>query len=142
MRDVKNDRDYFVSIGDSIGDNIVQRIGKGLVTLDDDTEFTMASFGFLNTSATTRREKISGSAKGKDSTVASGEKTAEQQDSTGVRQRTNRGRVSGSRSGSVDWQSQMQNFQNASPEERQNMIQQFREMRGGRRGGRSRGRNR
>ena len=105
-----------------------------MVQLDDNTKFTQPSFGFLNTSATTRRRGTSRSTKSADSTNASGEKTTETQNSTGVRQRTSRGRVGGSGSGGVDWQSQVQNFQNASPEERQNMIQQFRSMRGRGRG--------
>ena len=134
IRDARNGRAYFVSVGDNIGDNVVQKIDRGMVQLDDNTKFTQPSFGFLNTSATIRRRGTSRSTKSADSTVASEEKTTEQQDDTGVRQRTSRGRVGGSRSGGVDWQSQVQNFQNASPEERQNMIQQFRSMRGRGRG--------
>ena len=141
IRDVRYGRDYFVGIGDNIGDNIVQKIDRGMVQLDDDTKFTQPSFGLLNT-GTTRRERTSRSTKSADSTSASGEKTTEQQDDTRVRQRTSRGRVGGSGSGGVDWQSQVQNFQNSSPEERQRMIEQFRSMRGNRGGGRGRGRNR
>ena len=141
IRDVRYGRDYFVGIGDNIGDNIVQKIDRGMVQLDDDTKFTQPSFGLLNT-GTTRRERTSRSTKSADSTSASGEKTTEQQDDTRVRQRTSRGQVGGSGSGGVDWQSQVQNFQNASPEERQQMIEQFRSMRGSRGGGRGRGRNR
>ena len=141
IRDVRYGRDYFVGIGDSIGDSVVQKIDRGMVQLDDDTKFTQPSFGLLDT-GTSRRKRTSRSTKSADSTNASGEKTTETQNSTGVRQRTGRGRVGGSGSGGVDWQSQVQNFQNASPEERQSMIEQFRSMRGSRGGRRGRGRNR
>ena len=140
IKDVRYGRDYFVGIGDSIGDSVVQKIDRGMVQLDDDTKFTQPSFGLLNTD-TNRRKRTGRSTKSADSTDASGEKT-EQQDSTRVRQRTSRGRVGGSGSGGVDWQSQVQNFQNASPEERQKMIEQFRSMRGSRGGGRGRNRGR
>ena len=126
IKDVRYGRDYFVGIGDSIGDSVVQKIDRGMVQLDDDTKFTQPSFGLLNT-GTTRRKRTGRSTKSADSTKTSGEKT-EQQDSTRVRQRTSRGRVGGSGSGGVDWQAQVQNFQNASPEERQKMIEQFRSM--------------
>jgi hypothetical protein len=140
IKDVRYGRDYFVGIGDSIGDSVVQKIDRGMVQLDDDTKFTQPSFGLLNT-GTTRRKRTGRSTKSADSTKTSGEKT-EQQDSTRVRQRTSRGRVGGSGSGGVDWQAQVQNFQNASPEERQKMIEQFRSMRGNRGGRRGRGRSR
>ena len=143
IRDVRYGRDYFVGVGDNIGVNIVQKIDRGMVQLDDDTKFTQPSFGLLNT-GTGRRERTSRSTKSADSTSASEEKTTKQQNSTGVRQRTSRGRVGGSGSGGVDWQAQIQNFQNSSPDERQRMIEQFRSMRGdgNRGGGRRRGRNR
>ena len=140
IKDVRYGRDYFVGIGDSIGNSVVQKIDRGMVQLDDDTKFTQPSFGLLNT-GTTRRKRTGRSTKSADSTKTSGEKT-EQQDSTRVRQRTSRGRVGGSGSGGVDWQAQVQNFQNASPEERQKMIEQFRSMRGNRGGRRGRGRSR
>tara|TARA_B100000809_G_scaffold163583_1_gene160908 strand:- start:1673 stop:2287 length:615 start_codon:yes stop_codon:yes gene_type:complete len=136
IKDVKYGRDYFVGVGDNVGDRIVQKIDRGMVQLDDDTKFTQPSFGLLNT-GTTRRQRTSGSTKSADSTSAS-EETTKQQNTTGVRQRTSRGRVDGSGSGGVDWQAQVQNFQNSSPEERQRMIEQFRSMRGNRQGGRGR----
>jgi hypothetical protein len=136
IKDVRYGRDYFVGIGDSIGNSVVQKIDRGMVQLDDDTKFTQPSFGLLNT-GTTRRKRTSGSTKSADSTKTSGEKTEED-----TRVRTTRGRVGGSGSGGVDWQAQVQNFQNASPEERQKMIEQFRSMRGSRGGGRGRNRGR
>ena len=136
IKDVKYGRDYFVGVGDNVGDRIVQKIDRGMVQLDDDTKFTQPSFGLLNT-GTTRRQRTSRSTKSADSTSAS-EETTKQQNTTGVRQRTSRGRVDGSGSGGVDWQAQVQNFQNSSPEERQRMIEQFRSMRGNRQGGRGR----
>ena len=131
IRDVRNDRDYFVSVGDSIGDSVVQRIGKRLVTLDDDTEFIAKSFGFLNVIQKGRRSRKTGSVSTRDSTTVpsktSGEHTQEPET---VRQGTRSGRMRGGE----QWQAQIQQFQNASPEERQKMIQEFRSQGRNRRG--------
>ena len=133
IRDVRNDRDYFVSVGDSIGDSVVQRIGKRLVTLDDDTEFIAKSFGFLNVIQKGSRSRKTGAVSTTDSTTipskTSGEHTQEPET---VRQGTRRRTEGG------QWQARMSQFQNASPEERQTMIEQFRQMRGNRGGGRGR----
>ena len=56
-------------------------------------------------------------------------KTTEEKD-TGVRQRTRR---RSGRTGGGQWQAQIEQFQNASPEERQKMIQEFRNRMGNRR---------
>ena len=133
VRDVRNDRDYFVSIGDSIGDTVVQRIGKRLVTLDDDTEFIAESFGFLNVKQKGSRSRKTGSVSTRDSiTVPSKTSGEHTQEPETVRQGTRRGSEGG------QWQARMSQFQNASPEERQSMIEQFRSMRGNRGGGRGR----
>ena len=131
IRDVRNDRDYFVSVGDSIGDSVVQRIGKRLVTLDDDTEFIAKSFGFLNVIQKGSRSRKTGAVSTTEYTTipskTSGEHTQEPETvRQGTRMRTEGGQ----------WQARMSQFQNASPEERQTMIEQFRQMRGIRGGGR------
>jgi len=133
IRDVRYGRDYFVGVGDTVGDNTVQEISRGLVRLDGE-EIKGESFGFLNTEVGKRSETRKRSSTSTSS--GTGTKITETKEDTRVRQRTRSGRT-----GNVDWQAQVQRFQNASPEERQSMIEQFRAMRGNRGGG-SRGRRR
>ena len=136
IRDVRYGRDYFVGIGDNIGNSVVEEIHRGVVRLDG-KEIEGDTFGFINTSVRKRSEtKKKG---GTSTSSGTGTKITKTKEDTGVRQRTN----SRGRTGNVDWQAQVQRFQNASPEERQNMIEQFRAMRGNRGGGgRGRRRNR
>lgn len=129
IREIRNGRDYFVGVGDSIGDTIVQEIRRGMVRLDGDTKFSMASFGLLNTE--NRKGRAKTTAEGKTSTTNSTSKLPEQE-SRRVRQRTRR--LEGRTRGGGQWQAQIEQFQNASPEERQKMIQEFRQRMGNRRG--------
>lgn len=136
IRDVRYGRDYFVGIGDNVGSGVVEEIHRGLVQLDGE-EIKGETFGFLDTSVNrqTKSRKSSGKSTSSETSTKS---TETKKEDTGVRQRTSRGR-----SGGADWQSRIDQFQNASPEERQSMIEQFRSMRGNRGGdGRGRRRNR
>ena len=136
IRDTRNGRDYFVGIGDNVGTNVIQEIHRGLVQLDGE-EIKGDTFGFINTSVRKRTQ----TRKGNSTSTSSGtgnKSTETKKEDTGVRQRTR-----SVRSGGADWQSRIDQFQNASPEERQSMIEQFRSMRGNRGGGgRGRRRNR
>ena len=134
IRDVRYGRDYFVGIGDNIGNSVVEKIHRGVVRLDG-KEIKGDTFGFINTSVRKRSETKKKS--GTSTSSGTGTKITKTKEDTGVRQRTS----SRGRTGNVDWQAQVQRFQNASPEERQSMIEQFRAMRGNRGGG-SRGRRR
>ena len=136
IRDTRYGRDYFVGIGDTVGDNTVQEIHRGMVRLDEE-EIKGDTFGFINTSVRKRTSTRRGS--GKSTSSETGTKSTEtKKEDTGVRQRTSSGRTGG-----ADWQARIDQFQNASPEERQSMIEQFRQMRGNRGGGgRGRRRNR
>ena len=140
IRDMRNGRDYFVGIGDNVGSGVVEEIHRGLVRLDEE-EIKGDTFGFINTSA--RKRTSTRKSSGKSTSSGTGTKSTEiqaTQDDTRVRSRTIRGRVGG---GGEDWQARISQFQNASPEERQSMIEQFRSMRGNRGGdGRGRRRNR
>ena len=129
IRNVRNGRDYFVGIGDSIGDNSVQEIHRGMVQLDGE-KISGEIFGLLDTSVNKRRKTQNGKVGSSTSSGTGNKSTGAKEGSTEntpVRQRTNRGRTGGE-----DWQARMSQFQNASPEERQSMIEQFRQMRGGR----------
>ena len=136
IRDMRNGRDYFVGIGDNVGSGVVEEIHRGLVRLDEE-EIKGDTFGFINTSV--RKRTSTRKRSGTSTSSGTGTKSTEtKKEDTGVRQRTSRGR-----SGGADWQSRIDQFQNASPEERQSMIEQFRSMRGNRGGdGRGRRRNR
>ena len=136
VRETRNGRDYFVSVGDRIGDTIVQGISKRLVTLNDNGELRAKSFGLLNVGIS--RKRTSSTTKGSSSTsketVSADKETEDTETTQGVRQRTRRGRTGGG----GQWQAQIEQFQNASPENRQRMIQEFRQMRGNRPRGRNR----
>ena len=136
VRETRNGRDYFVGIGDNVGSSVVEEIHRGLVRLDEE-DIKGETFGFLDTSV--NRQTKSRKSSGKSTSSGTSTKSTEtKKEDTGVRQRTSSGRTGG-----ADWQSRIDQFQNASPEERQSMIEQFRSMRGNRGGdGRGRRRNR
>ena len=134
VRETRNGRDYFVGVGDAIGDNIVQKIDRGMVRLDDNREFRAQSFGLLNVGSS--RKRTGSASRGSSSTTKGAEgKGAEGTETT---QRVRQGTRNGRMRGGGQWQAQIEQFQNASPEDRQRMIQEFRSQRGNR----SRGRNR
>ena len=129
IRDARNGRDYFVGIGDNVGSSVVEDIHRGLVQLDGE-KISGEIFGLLDTSVNKRRKTQNGKVGSSTSSGTGNKSTGAKEGSTEntpVRQRTNRGRTGGE-----DWQARMSQFQNASPEERQSMIEQFRQMRGGR----------
>ena len=135
VRNVRNRRVRIVEIGDVLVDDIaVNEISKGKIQLDDGKEYTIESVGFLNTikkqSRSSRSNVSTKSGDGKTTT----EKTETTEKDSRVRQRTSRR----GRTGGANWQAQIEIFQNASPEERQSMIEQFRQMRGNRGGRRNR----
>ena len=136
VRETRNGRDYFVGVGDAIGDNIVQKIYRGLVQLDDNGELRAQRFGLLNVGSS--RKRTSSVSKGSSSTaketITTDKGTKDTETTQRVRQRSGRGRTGGG----GQWQAQIEQFQNASPEDRQRMIQEFRQMRGNRPRGRNR----
>ena len=126
VREVRNGRDYFVGVGDTVGDTIVQKISRGLVRLDEE-DIKGETFGFLNTTVARR----STARKGNSTTTSGGTSTKvteDKKEDTRTRQRISNGRMRGG----GQWQAQIEQFQNASPKERQKMIQEFRQLRGNR----------
>ena len=136
VRETRNGRDYFVGVGDAIGDSIVQKIDRGMVQLDDNREFRAQSFGLLNVGSSRKRTRSTsrGSSSTEKGTTSADKGTEGTETTQRVRQGTRNGRMRGG----GQWQAQIEQFQNASPEDRQRMIQEFRSQRGNR----SRGRNR
>ena len=140
IRDIRYGRDYFVGVGDAIGDYSVQKIIRGMVEVDNGEEIKGDIFGFINTEVknkTNTKRESGASTSSRISNKSIGTEKGSEEVGT-VRQRTRRIRTAGG----VNWQAQIERFQNSSPEQRQQMIQQFREMRGNRGGGRRRGGNR
>ena len=136
IKNVRDSRTIIVEVGTILGDGTtVSEILRNKVRIEGGKELVAGSIEFLNVKQKRSRSDKSKSVSTTDSTTVpsktSGEHTQETQ---GVRQRTRRGRTEGG----GQWQAQIEQFQNASPDERQRMIQEFRQMRGNR----SRGRNR
>ena len=130
IKEVRYGRDYFVGVGDNVGSSVVEEIHRGMVRLDGE-EIKGDTFGFINTAG----RKRSNTRKGKSTSASSeiGTKvTKNEKEDTRVRQRTRR--LEGRMRGGGQWQAQIEQFQNASPEERQKMIQEFRQRMGNRRG--------
>ena len=135
VRNVRNRRVRIVEIGDVLVDDIaVNEISKGKIRLDDGKEYTIESVGFLNAiKKQSRSQRSNVSTKSGDGKTTT-EKTETTEKDSRVRQRTSRR----GRTGGANWQAQIERFQNASTEERQSMIEQFRQMRGNRGGRRNR----
>ena len=130
IKEVRYGRDYFVGVGDNVGSSVVEEIHRGMVRLDGE-EIKGDTFGFINTAG----RKRSNTRKGKSTSVSSETDTKDtknEKEDTRVRQRTRR--LEGRMRGGGQWQAQIEQFQNASPEERQKMIQEFRQRMGNRRG--------
>ena len=118
-----------MGIGDNVGSSVVEEIYRGLVQLDGE-KISGETFGLLDTSVNKRRKTQDGKVGSSTSSGTGNKSTGAKEGSaenTRVRQRTSGGRIGG-----ADWQARVSQFQNASPEERQSMIEQFRQMRGGR----------
>ena len=130
IKEVRYGRDYFVGVGDNVGSSVVEEIHRGMVRLDGE-EIKGDTFGFINTAG----RKRANTRKGKGASTSSGtgtKVTKNEKEDTRVRQRTRR--LEGRMRGGGQWQAQIEQFQNASPEERQKMIQEFRQRMGNRRG--------
>ena len=130
IKEVRYGRDYFVGVGDNVGSSVVEEIHRGMVRLDGE-EIKGDPFGFINTAG----RKRANTRKGKGASTSSGtgtKVTKNEIEDTRVRQRTRR--LEGRMRGGGQWQAQIEQFQNASPEERQKMIQEFRQRMGNRRG--------
>ena len=106
-------RDYFVGVGDNVGSSVVEEIYRGMVRLDGE-EIKGDTFGFINTAG----RKRANTRKGKGASTSSGtgtKVTKNEKEDTRVRQRTRR--LEGRMRGGGQWQAQIEQFQNASPEE-------------------------
>ena len=123
-----------VSVDDNIGSDIVTEITTEKVTMKSGKTYVGNGLSFLSTKTDKRKRNVARSQQTSNDTVRSTRQG--QRRSTESTERVQ----GGSRGqGWGQWEGQIQRFQNASPEERSRMIEQFRSMRGGGRGRRNRG---
>jgi hypothetical protein len=136
VRNIRTNQIYRLGIGDTINGSVINNIKQNEVQMNGGKNYESPTMQFLNFSTGRRSSKRSstGSSRSKTNT---NQTTKEEEKQTTTSRTTRRS----GRTGGANWESQVQRFQNASPGERQQMIEQFRSMRGNRGGG-SRGRNR
>ena len=136
IKNVRDNTTIVAEIGTVLGDGTtVAGILRNKVRIEGGKELVAGSIEFLNLAQKRRRSGKTGTVSTTDSTTVPSKTSGEHtQETETVRQRTR------SRGGG-QWQAQIEQFQNASPEDRQRMIQEFR-TRTGNRGNRQRGRNR
>ena len=127
---VRNNRIRIVEVGSVLdNNNVVSNVSRNKIRMNDGKEYVTKDITFLNTKKRGRKSRnTTTEARNSKNTTP---KTTEEKD-TGVRQRTRR--LEGRMRGGGQWQAQIEQFQNASPEERQKMIQEFRQRMGNRRG--------
>ena len=136
VRDTRTNQIYRMGNSDALNDSIINNIKRNALEMNGGKKYESPTMQFLNFSTGRRSPKRSstGSSRSKTNT---NQTTKEEEKQTTTSSTTRRS----GRTGGANWEAQAQRFQNASPGERQQMIEQFRSMRGNRGGG-NRGRNR
>ena len=128
VRNIRTNQIDRLGIGDTINGSVINNIKQNEVQMNGGKKYESPTMQFLNFSTSRRSSKRSstGSSRSKTNT---NQTTKEEEKQTTTPRTTRRSR----RTGGANWESQVQRFQNASPEDRQKMIEQFRSMRGRRR---------
>ena len=128
VRDIRTNKIYRLAIGDTINNIIIDGIKSNEIQMRTGENYESPTLQFLNTSTGRRSTKRSsvGSSRSKNDSSQTTEKKTKKTTSSNTSRRTGRNDRS-------NLESQIQRFQNASPGERQKMIEQFRSMRGRRR---------
>lgn len=130
---VRSNRIRIVEVGSILDtDNVVSGVSRNKVQMSNGKEYLAKSIRFLNIEKRGSRSRTTSTKVGNSEDTTS--KTSEKEN-TGVRQGTRRRT---GRTGGGQWQAQIEQFQNASPEDRQRMIQEFRSRGGNRRNRRGR----
>ena len=135
VRNIRTNKIHRLGIGDTINDSIINNIKQNEVQMKTGENYESPTMQFLNFS-TGRRSSKRSSTRSTGSKANTNQTTKEEEKQTTTSSTTRRS----GRTGGANWEAQAQRFQNASPGERQQMIEQFRSMRGNRGG--NRGRNR
>ena len=126
-----------MGVGDNLNGVVIDNIKRNALEMNGGKKYESPTMQFLNFSTGRRSPKRSstGSSRSKTNT---NQTTKEEEKQTTTSRTTRRS----GRTGGANWEAQAQRFQNASPGERQQMIEQFRSMRGNRGGGNRGRRNR
>ena len=135
VRDTRTNQIYRMGIGDALNDSIINNIKRNALEMNGGKKYESPTMQFLNFS-TGRRSSKRSSTRSTGSKANTNQTTKEKEEQTTTSRTTRRS----GRTGGANWESQVQRFQNASPGDRQQMIEQFRSMRGNRSGGSNRGR--
>ena len=133
VRNIRTNQIRRLAIGDTINGNVINNIEQNEVQMKTGGNYESPTLQFLNFSTGRRSTKRS-------STSSSRSKTNTNQTTEKKKEETTTSRTTrrSGRTGGANWESQIQRFQNASSGERQQMIEQFRSMRGNRGGNRGR----
>ena len=128
VRNIRTNKIYRLAIGDTINGNTIDYIRQNEIQMNTGEKYESPTMQFLNFS-TSRRSSKRSSTNSSGSKANTNEATKEKKEQT----KASRTERRTGRTNRVNWESQIQRFQNASPGERQKMIEQFRSMRGRRR---------
>ena len=130
VRNTRTNQIHRMGVGDDLNGNIINNIKRNALEMNGGKKYESPTMQFLNFS-TGRRSSKRSSTRSTGSKANTNQTTKEKEEQTTTSRTTRRS----GRTGGANWESQVQRFQNASPGERQQMIEQFRSMRGNRGGG-------
>ena len=109
-----------MAIGDIINNNTIVHIKQNEIQMNTGKKYKNPTLQFLNFSTSKRSSKRTST---NNSRSKANTKKEEEKDTTSKTERRSR------RTGRVNWESQIKKFQNASPEDQQKMIEEFRSTR-------------
>ena len=135
VRDTRTNKIRRMGIGDNLNGVVINNIKRNALEMNGGEKYESPTMQFLNFSTVKRSSKRS-STSSRGSKINTNQTTKEKEEQTTTSRTTRRS----GRTGGSNWESQVQRFQNASPGDRQQMIEQFRSMRGNRGGNRDRSR--
>ena len=126
VRNIRRNRLLVVSVGDSVGNDVVDSISTNKVKMKSGESYVGDGLSFLSTK--TDKRKLTSTRTKQTTNDSVGNSSSSKQRTARRTQRMSRGQ------GRAQWQEQIEKFQKASPEEQSRMIEQFRNRRGRRTG--------
>ena len=120
VRNVRTNKIDRLAIGDIINNNTIVHIKQNEIQMNTGKKYKNPTLQFLNFSTSKRSSKRTST---NNSRSKANTKKEEEKDTTSKTERRSR------RTGRVNWESQIKKFQNASPEDQQKMIEEFRSTR-------------
>ena len=120
VRNVRTNKIDRLAIGDIINNNTIVHIKQNEIQMNTGKKYKNPTLQFLNFSTSKRSSKRTST---NNSRSKANTKKEEEKDTTSKTERRSR------RPGRVNWESQIKKFQNASPEDQQKMIEEFRSTR-------------